>query len=93
MKKITELKSRNLRLERNSELVRRMRNGEQLTSFNSQASWYPPRPIIEKNQEAIHKLYGRAAKALKPEMNHEDFETETFSQNAKSKESHLQLAD
>lgn len=64
MKKVTELRSRNLRTDRNSELVRRMRTGEQLTSFNSQSSWFPPRPIIEKDQGAIHKLYGKAATAL-----------------------------
>ena len=64
MKKVTELRSGNLRQDRNSELVRRMKTGEQLTSFNSQSSWYPPRPIIEKDQSAIHKLYGEAAIAL-----------------------------
>jgi hypothetical protein len=64
MKKVTELRSRNLRHDRNSELVRRMRTGEQLTSFNSQSSWFPPRPIIEKDQGAIHKLYGKAEAAL-----------------------------
>jgi hypothetical protein len=65
MKKITELKSRNLRQDRNVELVRRMRNGEQLTSFDSQSSWYPPRPTIEKDPSAISKLYGVVAKASK----------------------------
>ena len=64
MKKVTELRSRNLRHDRNSELVRRMRTGEQLTSLNSQSSWFPPRPIIEKDSDAIHKLYGKAATAL-----------------------------
>ncbi|MBC7661206.1 MAG: hypothetical protein H7249_16030 [Chitinophagaceae bacterium] len=71
MKKVTELRSRNLRQDRNSELVKRMRTGEQLTSFNSQSSWYPPRPIIEKDQGAIQRLYGKAAIALHelPSMN------------------------
>lgn len=64
MKKITELRSRNLRQDRNSELVRRMRTGEQLSSFSSQSSWFPPRPMIEKDSDAIKKLYGKAATAL-----------------------------
>ncbi|RZA13305.1 MAG: hypothetical protein EOP10_29965 [Proteobacteria bacterium] len=91
MKKITELKSRNLRHDRNSELVRRMRNGEQLTSFNSQSSWYPPRPIIEKDQTAISKLYGRAAKALKPDALR--YMSEMSIDVQETKDSHLQLAD
>lgn len=89
MKKVTELRSRNLRSDRNSDVVRRMRNGEQLTSFNSQSSWYPPRPIIEKDQGAIRKLYGRAAKALKPEL----FNGDLLSESHESSDTHLQLAD
>ncbi|MEI8025046.1 MAG: hypothetical protein WCI18_01740 [Pseudomonadota bacterium] len=46
-----------LRKERNQELVRKMRAGESLSSFDSQASWFPERPKIEKNLEAIQKLY------------------------------------
>ena len=61
MKKITEIRSRNLRKERNSELVRRMRNGEQLSSFSSTGSWFPPRPTIEKDKTAINKLYGQTS--------------------------------
>lgn len=48
---------RDLRRQHNQELIRRMRNGESLTSFDSKASWYPPRPIIEKDKEAIERLY------------------------------------
>ncbi|MFY7927376.1 MAG: hypothetical protein ACOVS5_00765 [Oligoflexus sp.] len=58
MKKVTELRSKSLRRERNSDLIRRMRNGDQLSSFNSYSSWFPPRPIIEKDQNALEKLYG-----------------------------------
>ncbi len=61
MKKVSEYKSRNLRRERNSELVRRMRSGESLSSFNAFSSWYPPRPVIEKDSEALHRLYGEDA--------------------------------
>ena len=58
MKKVNDNKSRNLRKERNAELLRRMRNGEQLASFNSYASWFPPRPIIQKDIHALQELYG-----------------------------------
>lgn len=58
MKKVTDIKSRNLRKERNADLLRRMRNGEQLASFNSYASWFPPRPIIQKDIHALQELYG-----------------------------------
>ncbi len=58
MKKVTELKSRSLRRERNADLLRRMRNGDQLSSFNSYASWFPPRPIIQKDIHALQELYG-----------------------------------
>ena len=47
-----------LRKERNQEILRKMRAGESLSSFDSQASWFPERPKIEKNLEAIQKLYG-----------------------------------
>lgn len=50
------------RTEHNRDLIRRMRNGEPLTSFDSHASWFPPRPTIEKNQEALVQLYGTAEK-------------------------------
>ena len=58
MRNITSDKSINLRRERNADLIRRIQAGESTSSFNSFSSWYPPRPIIEKNNEAIQKLYG-----------------------------------
>lgn len=64
MKKVTEIKSRNLRKERNADLLRRMRNGEQLASFNSYASWFPPRPIIQKDMHALQELYGNDVVAM-----------------------------
>jgi hypothetical protein len=41
----------------NRDLIRRMRNGESLTRFDCRSSWFPPRPTIEKDKEAIEKLY------------------------------------
>ena len=56
--KSSKSKIKNLRRERNAEVLRKLKNGDYLSSFNSYASWYPPRPIIEKSQEDINKLYG-----------------------------------
>lgn len=64
MRKITEIRSKSLRKERNNELVRRMRGGEQLSSFNSFSSWFPPRPTIEKDSGALEKLYGASVTPL-----------------------------
>lgn len=49
-----------LRKIRNKELMRRVRNGESTNSFDSSASWFPPRPIIKKDPKAINQLYGKA---------------------------------
>lgn len=45
------------RREHNQDLLRRMRSGESLRTVDSRSSWFPPRPIIEKDQEAISRLY------------------------------------
>jgi hypothetical protein len=47
----------NIRKARNEQLIRRMKAGEPLWSYDSKASWFPPRPIIEKDQTAIKRLY------------------------------------
>jgi hypothetical protein len=52
--------SSNLRKAHNAELIRRMMKGESLTSFDSQSSWYPPRPVIEKDPSEIARLYETA---------------------------------
>ncbi len=46
-----------LRKDRNLELIRRMKKGENLASFDSEASWFPPRPIIKKDIHIMKKLY------------------------------------
>ena len=58
MKFITNKKAHELRKARNNDILRRMDENQSLSSFNSQASWFPPRPIIEKDPEAIKELYG-----------------------------------
>lgn len=44
----------------NEQLIRRMKSGEPLWSYDSKASWFPPRPMIEKDPEAIKRLYDGA---------------------------------
>lgn len=51
-----------LRTNHNRELIRRMQDGDSLSSFDSQSSWYPPRPILEKDKEAVSRLYGSGSK-------------------------------
>ncbi len=46
-----------MRKSRNEELLKRMKAGEALWSYDSKASWFPPRPIIEKDPDAIKRLY------------------------------------
>ena len=58
MKSVSQKKAHILRKTRNQDILRRMDRGESLTSFNSYASWYPPRPIIEKDAHSIRSLYG-----------------------------------
>jgi hypothetical protein len=49
-----------IRKKHNMDLIRRMRDGDPLKSFDSRASWFPPRPVIEKDEKAVAKLYGKA---------------------------------
>ncbi|MBQ47544.1 MAG: hypothetical protein CMP10_08745 [Zetaproteobacteria bacterium] len=49
---------KDLRAERNAEILQKMHDGEPLSSFSSAASWFPPRPIISKDGEAVKSLYG-----------------------------------
>ena len=45
------------RREHNRDLLRRMRNRDSLNTDESRASWFPPRPMIQKDPDAIHRLY------------------------------------
>lgn len=46
-----------MRKKHNGDLIRRMRNGESLTAIDSKASWFPPRPVIEKDKTEMKRLY------------------------------------
>jgi len=54
-----QVKGERSRQNHNEDLIRRMRDGEPLTSFDSTSSWYPPRPIIKKDPKALQALYGK----------------------------------
>lgn len=41
----------------NRKVLKKMNRGEVLNSFDSQSSWFPPRPIIKKDRKALEKLY------------------------------------
>jgi|AACY02.9.fsa_nt_gi hypothetical protein len=50
-----------LRRRQNKELILKMRKGEPLKGFDSQSSWFPPRPIIQKDKDAIGRLYAKTS--------------------------------
>ena len=45
------------RKKRNAEIIEKMKRGESLKLYDNSASWFPPRPTIPKDPEAIAKLY------------------------------------
>lgn len=61
MKTVNFKKVRQIREDHNNNILHRMQGGDPLTSFNSYSSWFPPRPIIEKNESDIIRLYGQGA--------------------------------
>lgn len=58
MKKLDRLEEVEKKRKRhNEELLKRMAAGDSLKSHDSEASWFPPRPIIEKDEVALKRLY------------------------------------
>lgn len=45
------------RKKRNQDIIRRMKRGDPLQGRSSD-TWFPPRPTIKKDKEAIKKLLG-----------------------------------
>ena len=41
----------------NRKILKKMEKGESLSSYNPQSSWFPPRPIIKKDEKALSGLY------------------------------------
>lgn len=54
-----------LRRQHNLDLMRRMRGGESLNAYDSKASWYPPRPVIKKDDKEISRVYDVQAAVVK----------------------------
>lgn len=50
------------RKKNNQDIVKRMREGDSLTSFNSVGSWFPPRPVIKKDKNAMFKIHKKVDK-------------------------------
>ena len=42
---------------RNKDIVSRLKRGESTRTVPPEATWWPPRPIIKKDPEAIKRLY------------------------------------
>ena len=53
-----EIKAASNRKTHNEDLIKRYRNGDSLCAVDGKSTWFPPRPIIEKDADAIKKLYG-----------------------------------
>lgn len=65
--KKTNSKSSELRRQHNLDLMRRMRGGESLNAYDSKASWFPPRPIVKKDEKEISRVYQNpSVPVLKP---------------------------
>lgn len=54
------------RQEHNRQLLEKMVSGEPLWAFDSNASWFPQRPVVKKDPKAIEKLYGSAVSIETP---------------------------
>ena len=47
----------NSRKKHNKELINKLKSGESLVKFDSYASWFPPRPNITKDSQAMKRVY------------------------------------
>jgi len=47
------------RKDHNNDVLNKFFQGDSLTSFNKMASWFPPRPIIEKDKGALDLIFRR----------------------------------
>ena len=61
----TDRSSKELRRQHNLDLMRRMRGGESLNAYDSKASWFPPRPIIKKDQKEVSRVYDVPVQTVK----------------------------
>jgi len=61
----SERSSKELRRQHNLDLMRRMRSGESLNAYDSKASWFPPRPVIKKDEKEVSRVYDVPVEAVK----------------------------
>lgn len=62
-----------LRDQRNQDILKRMNEGDPLTSYDGSSSWFPPRPIIEKNTQEMARVYDSAGStAIKPKTDEKE---------------------
>ena len=47
------------RKERNQALVNKVKNGEYIPPIKPQDTWWPDRPQVKKDKEAMRRLYGK----------------------------------
>ena len=57
MKFISAEQSKSVRKKHNDNVIKRMIEGDPLQTHDAFSSWYPPRPVIAKDHDAISKLY------------------------------------
>ena len=65
---MTSKDEKDIRKKHNDEILKRFKRGESLKSYDSFSSWFPPRPIIEKDKKALEILH----KEKKVEKNTEE---------------------
>ena len=51
----------------NDDILKRLKAGENLQD-NATKTWFPPRPINQKDPEAVKKLYGEDAEIIGPKQ-------------------------
>ena len=51
-----------IRKNHNKRIIKGLKQGAPLNSFSASSSWFPPRPIISKDEVAVEKLYGNITK-------------------------------
>ena len=51
----------------NDDILKRLKAGENLQD-NASKTWFPPRPINQKDPEAVKKIYGENAKIVGPKQ-------------------------
>jgi hypothetical protein len=62
-----ELAGKENRKNHNEDVIKRLRRGEPLCRVDAASTWFPPRPILSKDPEAMKRLYGE--QNTNPEVN------------------------